>query len=211
MRHNLRNLLHLDARTPSVRAVRAWRRLLPDWTPTLDAHRDLDTRPHEHVAAVRIVAEGWSPEDARWDVLMALLEYERREERMRWLTAEAALGVQTIEDIRSQETCRWCEESDDERCFLHREDDDDDQVRLREDHLAGDLEREVPLVREVRPQAAAVLPDTEPVQPGPGDGPDEDADADPDRSARSRPRVERVSAGVYRVRTLWGDGLWGQR
>lgn len=79
MKHNLRRVLHLtEARTPWVRAVRAWRNLLPDWTPTLDALRELDTRPHEHVAAVRIVADGWEPNDPRWDVLMALLEWERR-------------------------------------------------------------------------------------------------------------------------------------
>jgi hypothetical protein len=71
------------ARDFTVRAIRAWRKLLPDWTPTLDMLRDLDTRPHEHIAAVRIVAKGWSANDARWDVLMALLEYERREENAR--------------------------------------------------------------------------------------------------------------------------------
>lgn len=80
MKHNLRRVLHLtEARTFWVRAVRAWRNLLPDWTPTLDALRELDTRPHEHVAAVRVVAEGWEPNDPRWDVLMALLEWERRQ------------------------------------------------------------------------------------------------------------------------------------
>jgi len=82
MKHNLRRILRLtEARTFTMRAIRAWRQLLPDWTPTLDALRELDTRPHEHVAAVRIVSEGWEATDARWDVLLALLEWERRDER----------------------------------------------------------------------------------------------------------------------------------
>jgi len=80
VKHNLKQLLHLTmARDFTVRAIRAWRKLLPDWTPTLDMLRDLDIRPHEHIAAVRIVATGWEANDPRWDVLMALLEYERRE------------------------------------------------------------------------------------------------------------------------------------
>lgn len=80
MKHNLRRVLHLtEARTFWVRAVRAWRNLLPDWTPTLDALRELETMPHEHRAAVAIVSEGWQSNDPRWDVLMALLEWERRQ------------------------------------------------------------------------------------------------------------------------------------
>jgi hypothetical protein len=82
VKHNFKRALYLmTARDFTIRAVRAWRRLLPDWTPTLDVFRELDTRPHEHVTAVRIVAEGWEPNDARWDVLAALLEWERREAR----------------------------------------------------------------------------------------------------------------------------------
>lgn len=90
MKHNLKHLLHLTtARDFTTRAVRAWRKLLPDWTPTLDMLRELDTRPHEHITAVRIVAEGWEANDPRWDVLMALLEYERRDERFRRDCADA--------------------------------------------------------------------------------------------------------------------------
>lgn len=83
-KHNLKRVLRLtEARTFTVRAIRAWRDLLPDWTPSLDGMADLDTMPHEHVAAVRVVAEGWEASDPRWDVLMALLEWERRQERMK--------------------------------------------------------------------------------------------------------------------------------
>lgn len=89
MKHNLRRVLHLtEARTFWVRAVRAWRNLLPDWTPTLDALRELETMPHEHRAAVAVVSEGWQANDPRWDVLMALLEWERRQAR----DDEAATG-----------------------------------------------------------------------------------------------------------------------
>lgn len=80
VKHNLRSVLRLtEARTFWVRAVRAWRNLLPDWTPTLDELRKLESMPHEHRAAVAIVSHGWDANDARWDVLMALLEWERRE------------------------------------------------------------------------------------------------------------------------------------
>ncbi len=89
MRHNRFRLLHwTEARTPTVRAVRAWRQLLPDWTPSLDALRDLENMPHEHRAAVAVITDGWSVDDARWDVLMALLEYERRDASMRRMVAD---------------------------------------------------------------------------------------------------------------------------
>lgn len=89
MRHNRFRLLHwTEARTPTVRAVRAWRQLLPDWTPTLDALRSLENMPHEHRAAVAVITDGWSTDDARWDVLMALLEYERRDASMRHRLAD---------------------------------------------------------------------------------------------------------------------------
>lgn len=89
MKHNLRRVLRLtEARTFWVRAIRAWRDLLPDWTPTLDALRELETMPHEHRAAVAVVSEGWQANDPRWDVLMALLEWERRQAR----DDEAATG-----------------------------------------------------------------------------------------------------------------------
>lgn len=80
MKHNLKGIFRLtEARTFWVRAVRAWRNLLPDWTPSLDELRALEDKPHEHRAAVRIVSHGWDNNDPRWDVLMALLEWERRE------------------------------------------------------------------------------------------------------------------------------------
>lgn len=72
-----------QARTPWVRAVRAWRNLLPDWTPSLDEQMTLETMPHEHRAVVAVISDGWDPGDPRWDCLMALLEWERRQERTR--------------------------------------------------------------------------------------------------------------------------------
>lgn len=67
------------ARTFAVRAARAWRELMPDWTPNLDDLRKLDDAPREYVAAVKIVAKDWSDDDPRWDVFMALLEWNRRD------------------------------------------------------------------------------------------------------------------------------------
>ena len=107
MKHNMRRVLHLtQARDFTMRAIRAWRHLLPDWTPTLDDLRELDTRPHEHVAAVRIVASGWGAEDARWDVLLALLEYERRQEKRKWVTTLSgeAWGFDPPLDLDTPET-----------------------------------------------------------------------------------------------------------
>ncbi len=84
MKHSRFRLLHwTEARTPWVRAVRTWRQLLPDWTPSLDAQRDLENKPHEYRAAVAVLSDGWEAGDPRWDVLMALLEYERRDAAMR--------------------------------------------------------------------------------------------------------------------------------
>ncbi|MGA4942129.1 hypothetical protein [Streptomyces cinereoruber] len=60
-------------------AVGAWKALLPGWCPTVEELRKLDEGAPEFVAAVRAMTADWSPEDARWDVLMALLEYTRRE------------------------------------------------------------------------------------------------------------------------------------
>lgn len=89
MKHNRFRLLHwTEARTPAVRAVRAWRQLLPDWAPDLDAMRTLENMPHEHRAAVAVLSDGWSTDDPRWDVLMALLEYERRDASMRRQVAD---------------------------------------------------------------------------------------------------------------------------
>lgn len=146
MKHNLKRILRLtEARTPWIQAVRAWRRLLPDWTPSLDALRELDTRPHEHITAVRIVADGWPANDPRWDVLMALLEWERREERKQHVTVlteeafeDAAREVFTdfkerldehFERVRADSettvetpflrACHWCDDADEEFCVLH--------------------------------------------------------------------------------------------
>jgi hypothetical protein len=78
-----------------VQDIRAWRELLPDWRPTLGELQRLDTGPDEYLVALRSVAREWSPNDARWDVLMALFEYERRktlrEYEARW-RQERAVG-----------------------------------------------------------------------------------------------------------------------
>lgn len=58
--------------------VTAWKNLAPEgWTPTPEILLKLDDGAPEYVAAVRAVARGWSQDDARWDVLMALFAYER--------------------------------------------------------------------------------------------------------------------------------------
>jgi len=91
MRHNRHRLSRLvSARVFWTRAVAAWRDLLPDWRPSLEELRALDARPLEHQRAVRILAYGWDNNDPRWDVLMALLEWERRAERERRFAAEEA-------------------------------------------------------------------------------------------------------------------------
>lgn len=63
--------------------VKAWRELsqrhMPDWQPTLQKLRRLDEGPTELLRALRSVARGWSPSDARWDVLMAVVEYYKRQ------------------------------------------------------------------------------------------------------------------------------------
>lgn len=59
--------------------VTAWRVLLPGWKPTAKMLSALDDGPPERTAALRAVSRGWSPYDARWDVLLALFEYERRQ------------------------------------------------------------------------------------------------------------------------------------
>lgn len=62
----------------TMQDIQAWRRLLPDWQPTLGQLQALDAGPDEYLVALRAVARGWSQDDARWDVLLALFEYERR-------------------------------------------------------------------------------------------------------------------------------------
>lgn len=84
MRHNRHRLSRLvSARVFWTRAVAAWRDLLPDWRPSLEELQALDARPLEHQRATRILAYGWDNNDPRWDVLLALLEWERRAERER--------------------------------------------------------------------------------------------------------------------------------
>jgi hypothetical protein len=131
VKHNLRRVLHLtQARDFSVRAVRAWRRLLPDWTPTLDVFRELDTRPHEHVAAVQIVAEGWEPNDPRWDVLAALLAWERRE-------AEAEIRREYWSSKGAVD--RWLEGLDRLEAAI-KEEDDTDLTEADVDQMMADAE-----------------------------------------------------------------------
>lgn len=101
MKHNLRRVLRLtEARTFWVRATRAWRQLLPDWTPTLDDLKALETMPHEHRAAVGVVSDGWDSNSPKWDVLMALLEWERREATLKasYDTRLAAWEESLLED-----------------------------------------------------------------------------------------------------------------
>ncbi|WP_406444581.1 hypothetical protein OHB14_36805 [Streptomyces sp. NBC_01613] len=61
----------------------AWRELtrhhMPDWRPTLPQLQRLDEGPHELGVALRSITRGWARSDARWDVLMAVLEYYKRE------------------------------------------------------------------------------------------------------------------------------------
>jgi hypothetical protein len=62
--------------------IKAWRqlaRLMPGWQPTLRGLQRLDEGPNELLVALRAVARGWGPDDARWDVLQGVLEYCKRE------------------------------------------------------------------------------------------------------------------------------------
>lgn len=61
--------------------IKAWRqlaRLMPGWQPTLRGLQRLDEGPNELLVALRAVARGWGPDDARWDVLQGVLEYYKR-------------------------------------------------------------------------------------------------------------------------------------
>lgn len=98
-RHRLSRFV--TARTPAMRAVRAWRNLLPDWKPDLDQLQALDRMPIEHRQAVRVLAHGWGHNDGRWDVLLALLEWERRAERERRNAADELSWMASHE-------CRYC-------------------------------------------------------------------------------------------------------
>ena len=71
-----------ERRETEQRALAAWRgmaELLPAWRPTLDQLDALDAEPPRVIAAYRSIAEGWSDDDARWDVLVSVLVYARRE------------------------------------------------------------------------------------------------------------------------------------
>lgn len=59
--------------------VKAWSRLLPGWKPDADQLEALDAGPWQLQAAYGALAEGWDRADARWDVLIAVLVYTRRE------------------------------------------------------------------------------------------------------------------------------------
>jgi hypothetical protein len=63
--------------------VKAWRELarghMPDWQPTLQGLQRLDEGPGELLVALRSIARGWDRNDARWDVLMAVLEFYKRQ------------------------------------------------------------------------------------------------------------------------------------
>lgn len=80
-RHRLSRFV--AARIPAVRAARAWSDLLNHWMPDQSDLEELDARPREHRQAVRVLMYGIPYTDPRWDVLVALLEWERREERKR--------------------------------------------------------------------------------------------------------------------------------
>lgn len=102
VKHNRARLLRwTSARTPWVRAVRAWRNLLPDWIPSLDELVALESMPHEHRAVVRVISDGWEPNDPRWDCLMALLEWERR------MAVESARTAEAFQDFKDEWDHGW--------------------------------------------------------------------------------------------------------
>jgi phage gp16-like protein len=62
--------------------LEAWRnlaRLMPGWRPTLQGLQRLDEGPNELLVALRAIARGWAHQDARWDVLMGVIEFYKRE------------------------------------------------------------------------------------------------------------------------------------
>ncbi len=180
VRHNkTRHLRWAMSRTPVVRAVRAWRNLLPDWTPTLDEQIALEGGTWEHRAAVAVLTDGWDANDPRWDVLMALLEWERRE---------------AVADERAHLGYA------DEKEAAHGV--GDDALQVPGDQLAWDPEGTLPNLREVHAQAEDVQPDPEPVQQEQGDGGSEDSSGDPERGEGSGLVVERKAPAVFAVRTL---------
>lgn len=68
-----------EPRARSRACLRAWRELLPGWRPDRDQLNALDAESPQLVAAYRAIAEGWPADCARWDVLIAVLVYTRRE------------------------------------------------------------------------------------------------------------------------------------
>jgi hypothetical protein len=189
MKHRrMRPLSYAAERARTVRAVRAWRRLLPDWTPDLDDMRALEAAPAPHRDAVKAITYDWDSGDARWDVLLALLEHARREERTRIRLADWEMSLMAEEDAGGH-----------------------DQVCAGEDFVAGSEDRQVLELREIHAAGAEVQPDAGPDEPERSVGEDQEPDAHPEGSAQSRPVLERTAPTVYRVRTLWGDGLWSMR
>lgn len=87
-----------EQRATEQRALAAWRGMmpiLPGWKPTLEQLDALDCEHPRVIAAYRSIAEGWASDDARWDVLVAVLVYTRREAlrlRVEQLRAIAADG-----------------------------------------------------------------------------------------------------------------------
>lgn len=183
------------ARTFTVRAIRAWRGLLPDWTPSLDQMAALEHQPHEYRLAISVLSEDWEAEDPRWDVLLALLEYERREQRARdtrdywsepgrvdeWLGQVVETQKLEVADATGMDT-------------------DDTQVHGAV--VGGPEEGEVRDLRDVHPQAEDVHPDGEPVQQEPADGTPEDSPGDPDGTAGNGLVVVQRAPAVFSVRTL---------
>lgn len=124
-------------RRPVVRAVRAWRALLPDWTPSLGDLHELESRPPEHAAAVRVLTQGWAGNDARWDVLLALLEWERQAERERRAAADELTRLGQ-EMGKMECTCGSCQDIGCDVCRCHQRPDnvismDEEFERLRDD------------------------------------------------------------------------------
>lgn len=52
---------------------------LPGWRPTPEQLAALDEGAPAYSGALRLITDGWSPDDARWDVLQGVVEYNRRQ------------------------------------------------------------------------------------------------------------------------------------
>lgn len=158
MKHNRHRLSRwMTARSIALRAVTAWRDLLPDWTPELGELLALDARPVEHRFAVKTITQGWSLEDPRWDVLLALLEWERRAER----TKSHAID-------KVDQDCRYCgaDHSDGSDCNTYSNvvSMDQEYERLRHDSEVT-TETFIPdEIREGYKRLTAVVYDTKPLE-----------------------------------------------